>query len=259
MSKIFYLFSNELRKSKYDYLFVIIAQLILWTGSSIVSIIKYSNQFSSLNSVSNIIDIINFETMGFSVFIVSFLYTIFIWIREFNLKKKSIYTIMMIPEKRSNIYFVKVLNALTMYYTNIILFTLFMVCLIFIISISLGTGLNVNPFEEIIYAFVFKNTILAVSPLTVFVPLTFMDLIITDIFVAISNIALISLAYLMNIFFMKKNRLLRLGTIIITIIFFLMILFVTIFIPNKYALLISLISIIIASLGSIYILKNIEM
>ncbi|WP_300276659.1 hypothetical protein [Peptacetobacter sp.] len=253
MSKIFYLFSNELRKSKYDYLFVIIAQLILWTGSSIVSIIKYSNQFSSLNSVSNIIDIINFETMGFSVFIVSFLYTIFIWIREFNLKKKSIYTIMMIPEKRSNIYFVKVLNALTMYYTNIILFTLFMVCLIFIISTSLGTGLNVNPFEEIIYTFTY------IVPLTVFVPLTFMDLIITDIFVAISNIALISLAYLMNIFFMKKNRLLRLGTIIITIIFFLMILFVTIFIPNKYALLISLISIIIASLGSIYILKNIEM
>lgn len=253
MSKIFYLFSNELRKSKYDYLFVIIAQLILWTGSSIVSIMKYSNQFSSLNSVSNIIDIISFGLMGFSVFIVSFLYTIFIWIREFNLKKKSIYTIMMIPEKRSNIYFVKVLNALTMYYTNIILFILFMICLIFIISISLGTGLNVNPFEEIIYTFTY------IAPLTVFVPLTFMDLIITDIFVAISNIALISLAYLMNIFFMKKNRLLRLGTIIITIIFFLMILFVTIFIHNKYALLISLISIIIASLGSIYILKNIEM
>lgn len=249
MNKIFYLFSNELRKSKYDYLFVIIMQLIIWTGYATTSILDF-NKYNQISGLSiKIFQIINIDKIQLTVLMTSFLYTIFIWVKEFNLKQKSIYTIMMLPEKREYIYIVKFLNAFTMFFVNIILSIIFISCLCLIYSIVFKNGIPINPFEEIINGSM---------GLINFIPFTIIDFIVMDILVAASNISLISFFYLLNVFCANKKTLLKIIAGILSILGFILMLFTSLIFSGVIVILISVTSILVCYISSKYILKNIE-
>ncbi len=128
-NNILYLFGNELRKSKHDYMIVAVVQSLIWIASYIVSIVKYNKLYVDVSAAgldlgtgTTVVTILDMQRFGITILAVSVIYAVFIWMREYTSGHKSIYTIMMLPQERHHIFIVKFLNAVTMLYINLILF-----------------------------------------------------------------------------------------------------------------------------------------
>ena len=108
---------------------VAVIQSLIWIASYIVAIVKYNNLYVDASSAgldlgtsTTAVTILDMQRFGITILAVGVIYAAFIWMREYTSGHKSIYTIMMLPQERHHIFIVKFLNAVTMFYMNLILF-----------------------------------------------------------------------------------------------------------------------------------------
>lgn len=258
MNKLFYLFGNELRKSKHDYILVALIQTFIWVSSYIVSIVKCNkileraqNFGANINSGVYATSIIDMGSLGITILEASVIYAFYIWVREFNSSNKSIYTIMMIPERRENIYFVKFLNAITMFYMNLLLFIVITILMVTITPFVIKNVIFVNPFKILL------NSNLAAE---IYMPMSLRNFIVTDILIVAANTSLISLSFLINKICLYKGRFAKCISVVISIIAFVFMLFMSFVVVYEIeAIFMAVISIIVGYLGSKYILKRLEL
>lgn len=257
MNKLFYLFGNELRKSKNDYILVAVIQTFIWVSSYIVSIVKCNKiiekaQNFGANTSSGVYatSVIDMGYLGITILAASVIYAFYIWAREFNSSNKSIYTIMMIPEKRESVYFVKFLNAITMFYMNLLLFIVITVLMVTIAPFVIKNGVFVNPFKILL------NSNLAAE---IYMPMTLRNFVVTDILIVAANTSLISFSFLINKLCSYKGGFAKFISVVISIASFVFMLFMSFVIVYEVEVIfMAIISIIVGYLGSKYILKRLE-
>lgn len=256
-NNILYLFGNELRKSKHDYMIVAVVQSLIWLASYIVSIVKYNKLYVdaaatglNLGAGTTAVTIVNMQKFGITILAVSVVYATFIWIREYTSGHKSIYTIMMLPQERHHIFIVKFLNAVTMFYMNLILFIAITIIISLIAPFVMEGGIFMNPFDVMLYSNLANE---------IYMPMTFRNLIVTDVIIVAANTSLIALAFLINRFCMYKSGFAKFLSVVLSVGIFVLMLFMSfILVYETEVIYLAVISIIVGYFGSKYILRRLE-
>ncbi|MED9947969.1 MAG: hypothetical protein U0J50_06940, partial [Peptacetobacter hiranonis] len=85
-NNILYLFGNELRKRKHDYMIVAVVQSLIWIASYIVSIVKYNKLYVDVSAAgldlgtgTTVVTILDMQIFGITILAVSVIYSAFIW------------------------------------------------------------------------------------------------------------------------------------------------------------------------------------
>lgn len=256
-NNILYLFGNELRKSKHDYMIVAVVQSLIWLASYIVSIVRYNNLYVGasatgldLGTGTTVVTILDMQKFGITILAVSVIYAAFIWVREYTSGHKSIYTIMMLPQERDHIFIAKFLNAVTMFYMNLILYIAITILVCLVAPFVMKGGVFVNPFATMM------NSTLAND---IYMPMTFRNFIVTDVLIVAANTSLIALAFLINRFCMYKSRFAKFISIVTSIAIFVLMLFMSfVLVYETEVIYLAVISIIVGYFGSKYILRRLE-
>lgn len=256
-NNILYLFGNELRKSKHDYMIVAVVQSLIWIASYIVSIVKYNNLYVDVSAAgldlgtgTTVVTILDMQRFGITILAVSVIYAAFIWMREYTSGHKSIYTIMMLPQERHHIFIVKFLNAVTMFYMNLILFIAITILVCIVAPFVMKGGVFINPFTAMMHSS------LATA---IYMPMTFRNLLVTDVLIVAANTSLIALAFLINRFCMYKSGFAKFISVVVSISLFVFMLFMSfILVYETEVIYMAVISIVVGYFGSKYILQRLE-
>lgn len=256
-NNILYLFGNELRKSKHDYMIVAIVQSLIWLASYVVAIVRYNNLYVGasatgldLGTGTTAVTIVNMQKFGITILAVSVIYAAFIWIREYTSGHKSIYTIMMLPQERHHIFIVKFLNAVTMFYMNLILYIAITILVCLVAPFVMKGGVFMNPFSVMLHSNLAND---------IYMPMTFRNLIVTDVLIVAANTSLIALSFLINRFCMCKSGFVRFLSVVASVGMFVLMLFMSfVLVYETEVIYLAVISIIVGYFGSKYILRRLE-
>lgn len=256
-NNILYLFGNELRKSKHDYMIVAVVQSLIWLASYIVAIVKYNKLYVGaaatgldLGNGTTAVTILNMQKFGITILAVSVIYAAFIWIREYTSGHKSIYTIMMLPQERHHIFVVKFLNAVTMFYMNLILYIAITILVCIVAPFVMKGGIFINPFTAMMHSSLAND---------IYMPMTIRNLLVTDVLIVAANTSLIALAFLINRFCMYKSGFAKFLSVVVSVGIFVLMLFMSfVLVYETEVIYLAAISLVVGYLGSKYILKRLE-
>ena len=138
MSKLNNLFDLEFKRNRRNYFIVILTFCVLLFTKLLTNLTSYNYIVGKIlkRANPNILGRLSFDNLitdgEVTLFIIGiaicFLYSIVIWARDFIGKNKSIYTLYMLPQNKTNIYLSKLLNILCFVYMYVMSFvaTLFM-------------------------------------------------------------------------------------------------------------------------------------
>ncbi|MBY2476749.1 hypothetical protein KWV16_07620 [Clostridioides difficile] len=241
MKDLMKLFEFELKRNIKNYVFII----IFCCSFVILNIVNNLNNYNyiienavkkeQLTKIGDTIETANI--IGFSSFrnimsstdlwfifgiIVCICYAFFIWYRDFDGKSKSIYTLIMIPKNRINIYISKLLNILFLVYSYTIIFTI----TLFIISkllpnYMLGDIASYGFIQETIYK------------LKILLPYSFEILLVEYIFLLIGCVSVVFTSILINKSTYKLSTLISFMFLVLEILIF--IISVVFIIPYEYS------------------------
>ncbi|MCR1522111.1 hypothetical protein NQ894_17320 [Clostridioides difficile] len=266
MKDLIRLFEFELKRNIKNYIFIIIC----CCSFVILNIVKNLNDYNyiienavkseQLTKIGNMIETVN--VTGFSSFrnimgsteswfmfgiIACICYAFFIWYRDFNGRSKSIYTLIMLPKNRINIYISKLLNILFLVYSYTVVLTISL----FIASKllprhMLGNVTNYGFVQETIYE------------LKMLLPYSFEILFVEYIFLLIGFVSVVFTSILINKSIYKVSTLISFLFLVIEILVF--IISIEFIIPYEYSdvftVLYSSINIFVCSLISNKLLKQ---
>ena len=205
-NNILYLFGNELRKSKHDYMIVAVVQSLIWIASYIVSIVKYNNLYVDVSAAG--LDLGTGTTV------------------------------------------VTILDAVTMFYMNLILFIAITILVCLVAPFVMKGGVFMNPFTAMMHSS------LATA---IYMPMTFRNLLVTDVLIVAANTSLIALAFLINRFCMYKSGFAKFISVVVSISLFVFMLFMSfILVYETEVVYMAVISIVVGYFGSKYILQRLE-
>lgn len=241
MKDLMKLFEFELKRNIKNYILIIIC----CCSFVILNIVKNLNDYNyiienavkdeQLTKVGNTIETINFT--GFSSFrnimssteawfmfgiIACICYAFFIWYRDFDGKSKSIYTLIMLPKNRINIYTSKLLNILFLVYSYTIIFTI----ILFVLNKLLPNYMLGNIAS---YGFV-QDTIYKLKML---LPYSFKILFVEYIFLLIGFVSVVFTSILINKSIYKLRTLISFMFLALEILVF--IISVEFVIPYEYS------------------------
>lgn len=266
MRDLMKLFEFDLKRNIKNYVFIIICCCSILFLNLVKNLNDYNyiienavktEQLSKIGKTIETVSVMGFSSFGnlmgsikscflFGIF-VCICYAFFIWYRDFDMKSKSIYTLVMLPKNKINIYISKLLNVLFLVYS----YTIFFIIMLFIASkilpnYMLGSIANYNFVQETIYK------------LNILLPYSFENLLVEYVFLLIGVICIVFTSILINKSVYKLRALMSFLFLVMEILIF--IILVEFIIPYEYSnvftVVYSSVSIFVCSFMSNKLLNN---